>query len=74
MKIKNDKYYTPKDLAKYLINKTIEIIGTNNITDIIEPSAGNGAFSTQVKCTAYDIEPQHNSIMKQDFFILEHSI
>lgn len=43
MKIKNDKYYTPKDLAKYLINKTIEIIGTNNITDIIEPSAGNGA-------------------------------
>lgn len=37
MKIKNDKYYTPKDLAKYLINKTIEIIGTNNITDIIEP-------------------------------------
>ena len=37
MKIKNDKYYTPKDLAKYLINKTIEIVGTNNITDIIEP-------------------------------------
>ena len=70
MKIKNDKYYTPKDLAKYLINKTIEIIGTNNITDIIEPSAGNGAFSTQVKCTAYDIEPQHNSIMKQDFLSL----
>ena len=70
MKIKNDKYYTPKDLAKYLINKTIEIIGTNNITDIIEPSAGNGAFSTQVECTAYDIEPQHNSIMKQDFLSL----
>ena len=35
MKIKNDKYYTPKDLAKYLINKTIDIIGLNYLTDII---------------------------------------
>ena len=27
MKIDNDKYYTPIDLAKYCIDKTFEIIG-----------------------------------------------
>lgn len=40
------------------------------ITDIIEPSAGSGAFSTQIKCTAYDILPQHPSIIQADFLTL----
>ena len=44
-KIINDKYYTPIELAKYCIDKTYKIIGRENITDIIEPSAGNGSFS-----------------------------
>lgn len=35
-KIENDKYYTPVDLAKYCIDKTFEIIGEENITDIKE--------------------------------------
>lgn len=26
-KIENDKYYTPKDVAEYIVNKTKEIIG-----------------------------------------------
>ena len=56
-KIENDKYYTPVDLAKYCIGKTFEIIGKENITDIIEPSAGNGSFSNQLDCTAYDLYP-----------------
>jgi hypothetical protein len=35
---------------------------------IIEPSAGNGAFSKQIPgCLAFDINPQHPSIIKQDF-------
>lgn len=70
MKLHNDKYYTPIPLAKRLIDKTFEVIGKNNITDIIEPSAGNGSFSSQLTCTAYDIAPEHPSIIKQDFLSL----
>ena len=69
-KILNDKYYTPKDLANRLIQTTIsELVkyGVNNISDIIEPSAGNGSFSSQIKCTAYDIEPEDEGIIKADF-------
>lgn len=70
VKIQNDKYYTPKNLAKQLIEKTITVLvnnGVSDITDIIEPSAGNGAFSSQIKCIAYDIEPECNNIIKADF-------
>lgn len=69
MKIVNDKYYTSKELAKYCINKTYEIIGEENISEVIEPSAGSGNFSLQVPtiCWAYDTEPEHESIIKADF-------
>ena len=71
-KIENDKYYTPIDLAKYCINKAFEIIGEENITEIIEPSAGDGSFSNQISnCIAYDIEPNCNKIIKQDFLKLD---
>ena len=70
-KIELDKYYTPVNLAKYCIDKTFEIIGKENITDIIEPSAGNGSFSNQLECVAYDIDPEHKSIIKQDYLKLE---
>jgi hypothetical protein len=70
-KINYDKYYTPVEIAKYCIDKTYKIIHKNNITEIIEPSAGNGSFSTQIKnCIAYDIEPESDNIIKQDFFKL----
>ena len=49
MKIENDKYYTPKELAKRLINKTFDVIGKDNISEIIEPSAGDGSFSSQIE-------------------------
>lgn len=67
MKLLNDKYYTPPLLAKKLIDKTFEIIGKDNISDIIEPSAGSGSFSNQITCRAYDIDPEDESIIKQDF-------
>ena len=41
VKIINDKYYTPKDLAKRLIDTTIKVLvynGVNDIEDIIVPS------------------------------------
>lgn len=73
-KIVNDKYYTPRWLAKRLIDKTYEIIGLENISETIEPSAGDGAFSEQIYhnvCLAYDIEPEANGIIKQDFLKLD---
>lgn len=44
MKINNDKYYTPIDIADYCYEKVKEVIGEENITDIIEPSCGDGSF------------------------------
>jgi predicted RNA methylase len=71
MKIKDDKYYTPPDLARELIVKTLRFIGAKNVTDIVEPSAGNGSFSKWFKnCRAYDIEPEAEGIIKQDFLTL----
>lgn len=70
-KIELDKYYTPRELAKRLIDKTFEVVGKENISEIIEPSAGNGAFSSQMDCIAYDIEPEIDGIIKQDFLRLE---
>lgn len=72
-KIKNDKYYTPTNLAKYCIDKTYKIIGEENISEVIEPSAGSGSFSLQIPslCWSYDIEPEHESIVKQDFLKLD---
>jgi predicted RNA methylase len=64
----NDKYYTPVKIAKRCIEKTIELIGEENITEIIEPSAGNGSFSSQIdNCIAYDIEPEAENIICADF-------
>jgi len=70
-KLHLDKYYTSPNLAKHCINKTYEIIGEEYITQFIEPSAGNGSFSNQLKnCVAYDIEPDGENIIKQDFLEL----
>lgn len=75
-KIENDKYYTSKELAKYCVNKTKEIIGKDNITEYIEPSAGNGVFLDYLDkpYIAYDIEPEDNRVIKQDWLTvnLEH--
>lgn len=71
MKIDNDKYYTPVDLAKYCIDKAFEIIGEENVTEIIEPSAGNGSFSNQLDCIAYDLYPEGDNIIEQDYLMLD---
>lgn len=72
-KIQNDKYYTPPELAEYIVNKTKEIIGEDNITEYIEPSAGAGVFLDYLDkpYLAYDIEPEDNRIIKQDFLELD---
>lgn len=68
--IELDKFYTPKETAK----KCIDLFWNTffDVTEIIEPSAGNGAFSLQIpKCIAYDLEPEHESIIRQDFLQLD---
>ena len=72
-KIKHDKYYTPNNIAKYVVDKTIEVIEKKNITEFIEPSAGNGAFLNHLPDTtvAYDIEPEDDRIIKLDYLELE---
>lgn len=72
-KIELDKYYTPKDLAEYCVNKTKEIIGEENISEWLEPSAGAGVFLDFLddNYLAYDISPEDNRIVKQDYLELD---
>ena len=72
-KIELDKYYTPLHIAKYCVEKTKEILGVENITEYLEPSAGNGSFLqflTDKKCLAFDIAPEHENIIEQDYLKL----
>lgn len=67
-----DKYYTDPLVSI----KCIEIIKSLNIITpsdlIIEPSAGNGSFIPAIKTLStnyifYDLEPEHEEIIKMDF-------
>ena len=69
-KIEFDKYYTPPIVAKWCIQKAYEVIGKENITEIVEPSAGAGSFSHQIPgCIALDLYPQHEYIHQADFIV-----
>ena len=60
-KITNDKYYTPISIANYCWEKVTDIVGMDNISEIIEPSCGNGAFFQHPVYEphfGYDIEPE----------------
>lgn len=77
-KIPLDKYYTSQELADYCLQKTIEVIGKENITELLESSAGNGVFLNSferllpdIPYIAYDIEPENNRIGKQDYLTLD---
>lgn len=72
-----DKYYTKNivaDLCLEFVKKYIQI-NTNDL--IIEPSAGNGSFINGIKSLTnnfrfYDIEPDNEEIIKQDYLLLEN--
>lgn len=71
--IELDKFYTPIETANKCIevtNKALE--GLMEITEYLEPSAGNGSFSSLMpNCLAYDIEPQGEGILKADYLSLD---
>jgi hypothetical protein len=72
-----DKFYTKSEIALKCYDKFIEIINPLTETDlIIEPSAGNGSFSNIImknfdNYNFYDIEPEADNIIKQDFLLLD---
>lgn len=74
-----DKYYTKNnvvDLCLELVKKYIEI-NTNDL--IIEPSAGNGSFIDGIKTITsnfifYDLEPDNNEIIIQDYLLYDYTI
>ena len=74
-----DKYYTKNnvvDLCLELVKKYIEI-NTNDL--IIEPSAGNGSFIDGIKTITnnymfYDLEPDNNEIIKQNYLLYDYTL
>lgn len=63
-----DKFYTKKHVVKKLL-KEIDI---DKYKTIIEPSAGNGSFSSVINdCIAYDIYPSREGIIEQDFLLID---
>ena len=69
-KIDLDKYYTDNGTVQHCLSVVDNLL--IDYSEVIEPSAGNGAFSLQIpNCIAYDIEPEHENIIKQDFLKLD---
>lgn len=68
-----DQYYTKKDIAKQYIDVFMEIINPSSERCVlVEPSAGNGAFSdilrdTSLLTLAYDIDPKKDYMVQHDF-------
>ena len=73
LKRKNtEKYYTKKGVVNECINLFKKNIKINNNDLCIEPSAGNGSFINEIKTLFkhykfYDLEPENNEIIKQDY-------
>lgn len=73
-KLHLDKYYTSDNLAQKCIDIARKVLKGKSITEVIDPSAGAGAFSKKINnCIAYDIEPEDDSVIKQDFLKLDLS-
>jgi predicted RNA methylase len=71
-KLHLDQYYTPTRVAVYCIETAYKVIGRENITSVLEPSAGTGSFSNNVvDCEAYDLEPKADGVVQADFLLLD---
>ena len=76
LKIEHDKYYTPNHVVEEVVS-AVKGLGLP-ISNIIEPSAGNGAFIEALSNTFpttevdyYDLHPEHDLIKEQDFLALD---
>jgi hypothetical protein len=73
LKIKNlDKFYTNEHIVKECLDKfNTYTFNINDFDLVIEPSAGSGKFLLNINHDnkiGIDIEPEHESIIKKDFF------
>jgi 16S rRNA A1518/A1519 N6-dimethyltransferase RsmA/KsgA/DIM1 with predicted DNA glycosylase/AP lyase activity len=68
---------TPEKLSRYIIEESLDIFGKENITEVLEPSAGAGDFTKiireylSVDILQYDLYPQSEDIIEQDFLKLK---
>lgn len=74
-KIEMDKYYTPKEVVVSVYQDVREVL-KDSITEIIEPSAGNGAFIESIKLFGkdyklFDLAPEHEEVEQQDYLDLD---
>lgn len=64
-----DKFYTKPHVAKECLNFLYDRFSIIKTMTFIEPSAGNGSFSSLIEnCIALDIKPEAPNIKEQDFF------
>ena len=73
-----DKFYTKQSVVEQCIKLVKKYINISENDLIIEPSAGNGAFIEYIKRLSqnykfYDLEPENNEIIKQDFLQIDHT-
>jgi hypothetical protein len=73
-----DKYYTKESIVQLCLNLVKKYIQINTEDLIVEPSAGNGSFIIGIKsllsnCLFYDLEPDNNEIIKQDYLLYDYS-
>ena len=76
MKIDNDKYYTSDEVVERCWEILKETINMNEVSEIIESSAGAGAWMEKIKESrieykAYDILPEHPEVEEADFLELD---
>jgi len=72
-----DKYYTKDIVVELCLNIVKKYIQINPDELIIEPSAGNGSFITGIKSITsnfkfYDLEPNNDEIIKQDYLLYDY--
>ena len=72
-----DKYYTKPCAVEQCIKLVKKYINISNNDLIIEPSAGNGSFIKNIKTLStnykfYDLEPEHDEVIKQDFLEFDY--
>lgn len=69
-----DKFFTVPEKASECLAHIARIYGWENWDLVLEPSAGNGSFFTQIPTgnkVGFDISPEHKDIVKKDFFTYE---
>jgi predicted RNA methylase len=70
----NDEYFTKPEVAVKLIKTLKPYVKSIKDTLYIEPSAGAGSFVNALvgkQVMAYDLEPKHVGIIKQDWFTVK---